>query len=83
MRVHLLKGRGGLDGFTCEPSNLPADKGPWRPFKFLEIYEDHHALRIGVNEADVLAGIKSHGYYLTGLRAQVPENELFEPPAEI
>ena len=77
MRVHVLQGRAGLYGFTPEPSNLPADKGPWRQFKSLEIYEEHPAQRIGVNEADVLAGIKSHG------TAQVRENELFEPPAEI
>jgi hypothetical protein len=83
MRVHVLQGRAGLYGFTPEPSNLPADKGPWRQFKSLEIYEEHPAQRIGVNEADVLAGIKSHGYYLKDLTAQVPENELFEPPAEI
>jgi hypothetical protein len=83
MRVYVLQGRTGLYGFTPKPSNLPADKGPWRPFKSLEIYEDHRALRIGVNEADVLAGIKSQGYYLTDLTAQVPENVLFEPPAEI
>jgi hypothetical protein len=79
MRVHILKGNGrGLYGFTPDPSgaNLPADKGPWQAFKSIEIFEEHPVPRIGVYEADVLAGIKRDGYYL--MDEQAIESELFE-----
>jgi hypothetical protein len=79
MRVHILKGNGrGLYGFTPDPSgtNLPAGKGPWQAFKSIEIFEEHPVPRIGVYEADVLAGIKRDGYYL--MDEQAIESELFE-----
>jgi hypothetical protein len=76
MRVHIFKASGELYGFTCAPSdnNLPADGGPWEPFKSIEVFEDRPAPRIGVNEADILAGINDRGFYLRDLR-----NDLFEP----
>ena len=80
MRVYIFKGRDDhLYGFTPEQSgnNLPADKGPWRLFKPIEIEEDHPAPRIGVNEADILAGIKKDQYYLKNLM-----EELFEPTSD-
>jgi hypothetical protein len=46
-------------------ANLPADRGAWSAFKAIEIFEDHPAPRIGVNEADILMGIQNQGFYLT------------------
>jgi len=67
MRVHIFKAQGNLCGFTRDPSgaNLPANWGAWSAFKAIEIFEDHPAPRIGVNEADILMGIQNLGFYLT------------------
>jgi hypothetical protein len=75
MRVHIFKAAGNLFGFTREATgdNLPADRGPWTPFKSIEIVEDHPAPRIGVNEADIIGGIENQGFYLTDEWA--PPNE--------
>jgi hypothetical protein len=76
MRVYIFKGREDhLYGFTPEQSgnNLPVEKGPWRLFKSIEIIEENPAPRIGVNETDILTGIRSDEYYLKDLT-----EELFE-----
>jgi hypothetical protein len=67
MRVHIFKAQGNQYGFSCDPlgANLPADRGAWSAFKAIEIFEDHPAPRIGVNEADILMGIQNQGFYLT------------------
>jgi hypothetical protein len=85
MDVHIFKSQseGDLYGFTPEPSgdNLPADRGPWAPWSdrgSIQIFEDHPRPRIGINEADILAAIKSQGFYLINARIearQTPEAE--------
>jgi hypothetical protein len=54
MQVHIESG-----------NNLPADSGPWTPFKSVEMFKGYPVPRIGVEESEVLAAIKSQGFYLT------------------
>jgi hypothetical protein len=66
MRIFIFKTGSNVYGFTPEESgsNLPGDRGPWAMFKSIEILEDDAAPR-GVHDADILAGIKAKGFYLT------------------
>jgi hypothetical protein len=69
MRVHIFKGAGSnLYGFTIESNgkNLPVNEGhPWTEFNSIEIFDEHPVPRIGVNEADILEGIRELGFYVT------------------
>jgi hypothetical protein len=77
MRVNIFQGTGGLYGFTPQANgaNLPAENGPWRSFKSVEMFPDHPAHRIGVDETEVLAAIERQGYYITDARIDVSEIE--------
>lgn len=77
MRVYIFEGEGNLYAFTRDETggNLPADRSPWTLFKSVEMFENHPAKRIGVDEREVLAGIEGQGFYLTTARVVVEEDE--------
>jgi hypothetical protein len=69
MQIHVFLGI-GWQGFTADPSaaNLPADKGPWRPFKIIDMNRGEHP-QIAVNTDAVLDAIERDGFFLQASQA--------------
>jgi hypothetical protein len=63
-------------GFTSDATgaNLPAQEGPWNPFKSLEMNAGEKG-RIGVDTDAVLMGIADRGHYLTAAEIKFEEIE--------
>jgi hypothetical protein len=83
MRVYIFKGPAADDyGFTGDQAggNLPAEKGPWQPFREIDMVRGKP--RIGVSTEEVLDAIEKGNSYVTSVRIQITENELgsAEPP---
>jgi hypothetical protein len=67
MRVHIFAAPGNKYGFSRDiiGDNLPANEGPWRHFKIVEIYPGRLKSLTAVDENDVVDGLLKQGYYLT------------------
>jgi hypothetical protein len=73
MQVHIFRGTGRVFGFTAQPGgqNLPAQYGPWTPFKALDMHPDEPQAGVDVNAC--LADIETHGFHLTDAHRRITD----------
>ena len=76
MKVYVFNSAKNLKvyGFTPDATgaNLPAEQGPWKAFKSLDM-NSGETPRSGVNSDAVLIGIHDRGYYLTAAEIKFEE----------
>jgi NTE family protein len=70
-RVHVLRGRDRVFGFTLDEqgTNLPGQYGPWTTFKTIELYHDEP--HQGVDVSACLDDIGKHGFHLTDAHKRI------------
>jgi hypothetical protein len=63
MKVHIFESTRwyGFDT-RIDGSNLPTNKGPWKPFKTVEV-EPGDRPRIGIASSEIIDGIELYGFY--------------------
>jgi hypothetical protein len=73
MQVHSFKGQGRIFGFTENErgENLPAQYGPWAPFKVLKMTKGEN--QPGVNVDECVDDIQRYGFHLTDAHARITE----------
>ena len=73
MEVHAFRGQGRVFGFTKDATgaNLPAQYGPWIPFKTLVM--DRGEPKPGVNTDECLDDIETHGIHITEAHVRITD----------
>lgn len=69
MKLHAFMGLDGWYALTKDGagSNLPADKGPWRAFRSIDMAPGEYP-RWGVSTEKALSDIEAVGYHLTQIK---------------
>jgi hypothetical protein len=77
VQVHTFRGIGRVFGFTEDATgaNLPAQYGPWNPFKVITLSRDGEPTP-GVNTAECLDDLEKHGFHLTEGHVRITERVL-------
>lgn len=79
MQVIVFYSAQGGWGFTPDDSGdiLPADLGPWKRFKIINMHRGEEA-RIAVNTDRCLDAIAQDGYYLAKRKSDAPDGVIAE-----
>jgi hypothetical protein len=76
MQVHIFRGTGRIFGVTADETgaNLPADPGPWAPFKAIELHRGEPMPGLDPNAC--LDDLDQYGFHITDAHLRITDRFL-------
>jgi hypothetical protein len=73
MKLHVFTGRGNFVSVSEDEkgTNLPADNGPWKYWKRIDVDRKERSGRISASAAEILDAIQANGFFLNNDKAKL------------